>query len=201
VRVQVARLEQRLAGLARWQAAQRHLGWRIEHGELKIDDQNLLQIPGGQPIRLRAKIDRIDVKDDTGERRILDYKSSDNPTTPHQVHHGGMKIRESWVDLQLPLYHLLARQRGMSGPVTLGFVVLPRDPQQVGDLMASWTDEHLQQAVDTAVEVVQGIRAGRFELNRRFEGFDEFDRICQTGAIGRASGPAPDPGSGVEDDE
>jgi hypothetical protein len=53
---------------------------------------------------LRGRIDRIDFQPSTGKWMIIDYKSSDTPSTPEKAHRRG----QQWIDLQLPLYRHLA---------------------------------------------------------------------------------------------
>ena len=44
--------------------------------------------------------------------RLLDYKSAEQSVTPEQAHRAGKRGERRWVDLQLPLYELMLRQRG-----------------------------------------------------------------------------------------
>lgn len=180
LRVQIARLEQRLRGLAREQARLRAAGWQIEHCEWEFNDSNVLDIPGQKPIRLSGRIDRIDHNLQTGAWRILDYKTSDSAKSPEQQHHGGKAISDAWQDLQLPLYRHLAGQRGIGCNVELGYFVLPRDPREAGVLTAGWGAEHLASAIEEARSVVKRIRAGDFKISDDYSStFDEFARICQ----------------------
>ncbi|MCO6453748.1 MAG: PD-(D/E)XK nuclease family protein [Pirellulaceae bacterium] len=159
VLVQIEQLRLRLHAFAERQAAWAGSGWRIEHtevpqpggpgGELLVD---------GQPLELRGRIDRIDVHRETGERVILDYKSSDSGLQPDQTHRRGGQ----WVDLQLPLYRHLARGLELAGQPRLGYVLLPKDPAGGGFFLAEWTAEELQEADEVAWQVVRAVRQQRF---------------------------------------
>jgi hypothetical protein len=189
VRLQAARLEQRLAAFATLQARMRAEGWRIEHAEYEFDESALLDIPEQEPMRITGKIDRIDRHEGTGAWRIIDYKSGEGGKTPFEAHHGRKTLPKSgdieWQDLQLPLYDHLARQKVIDGDAELGYIVLPKKPDDVKWLRAEWMQEQLDDAIERAREVVRGIRAGVFEINESFHSpFDDFARICQTMTFG-----------------
>jgi RecB family exonuclease len=153
VSVQLEQARLRLAAFAEQQAL-RARDWRIEHTELYISEEQAELLVDGRPFYLRGRIDRVDVHRETGERVVLDYKSSDTPTTPERAHlHSG-----EWVDLQLPLYRHLARAVGIKGPVQLGYVQLPRDVSKIEFRLAEWSEEELQQADAVAADVVRGLR-------------------------------------------
>ena len=187
VRLQLASLGQRLAGLARLQARLRAGGWSIVSTELELAGETVLQIPGQEPMPVRGTIDRVDRHQETGDWRIIDYKTSERGRGPTEVHHGRTTLpppgEAQWLDLQLPLYHHFAPRLGITGTVELAYIVLPKTSADI--LPARWTSGHLQAALQVARGVVRDIRAGRFDLNlshRRM--FDPFQRICQTLAFG-----------------
>jgi hypothetical protein len=185
VRLQIARLEQRLHSFAQFQARHRADGWVIHHSEWKPPQPTSLEIPGERPMLISGRIDRIDQHESTGEWLILDYKTSESGETPHMTHLGREKILTldelEWEDLQLPLYWFLARQHGITGTVKVGYLVLPKRSDGVELLTADWSPEHLENAIDKAREIVRDIRAGKFAPNKDFHGpFDDFARICQT---------------------
>lgn len=197
VRVQLARLEHRLEVFSQHQAEVRNDGWRIKHAEFNLELRNdngeveketLLTIPEQDPMPVRGRIDRIDRHESDGRLRIIDYKTGDSGTTPFQTHHhrSGKKLPEdalTWFDLQLPLYHHLAKQRGITGEVELAYIVLPRRDDDAGLKLAGWKEHHLEAAIDKAREVVIDIRAGRFDINLSYPSrFDDFARICRTSA-------------------
>lgn len=187
VRIQFQMMRQRLIALAAQQAQWCADGWEILHTELDVSEAVALDVPGDEPMPLRAKIDRIDVNASTGAFRIIDYKSGDTPKTPHQAHHGDRKsvpvVNElQWTDLQLPLYEYIARAAGIiDGPgAELGYILLPKDSSAVTFAPAGWTAEHLADALDFARQIVCDIRAGKFEPNPDFSFDDEFARLCHT---------------------
>lgn len=154
VQVQLEQLRLRLDRFADRQAERAAAGWRIEsaEGEGREHTDAVLDV-GGRPLLLRGRIDRIDIHAQTGQRAILDYKSADSAKTPEKTHQRG----DQWIDLQLPLYRHLARSMGITGAVQLGYVLLPKDVDQVEFCMAQWTDEQLNEADDIARQVAEHI--------------------------------------------
>ncbi|MCA9222148.1 MAG: PD-(D/E)XK nuclease family protein, partial [Planctomycetales bacterium] len=192
IRIQVQQLRLRLAALAEWQAERAVQGWRIEHAELafsrKSDERPEIRRPGellvdGRIMYLTGRIDRIDVNVNTGQRQILDYKTSDSGLKPQQTH----RHKHEWVDLQLPLYRHLARSLGIDEPVGLGYVLLPKNSANVGLALAEWSAEELAEADRMAQQVVRQIRAGEFwppkEPPPKFS--EELAFICMDGVFGR----------------
>ena len=158
IRVQVEQLRLRLREFARWQADWAKQGWQIEHVETSPKEGKAAIIVDGQPMFLRGRIDRIDLQPSSGKRMIIDYKSSDTPSTPEKAHRRGGE----WIDLQLPLYRHLAAGMGIKGPIELAYIVLPKDTSRTGIVMSEWTPEDLQSADEAAAEVVRKVRAGKF---------------------------------------
>ncbi|MDY7110052.1 MAG: PD-(D/E)XK nuclease family protein, partial [Planctomycetota bacterium] len=203
VRLQIAQLEPRLRRFARRQAEWRAEGWTIRHTEFTFDPSAHLDMPGEAPMPVRGRIDRIDCHEQTRRWRIIDYKTGERGALPFQAHHGRKRLPAidelEWHDLQLPLYQYLARQSGIEGEIELAYIVLPRDAEDVDLRIAEWGPEHFEHAIECARQVVRDIRAGSFELNRRFSSvYDDFARICQTFAFvedgGDEGGPAAEVG-------
>jgi ATP-dependent helicase/nuclease subunit B len=190
VSVQLLMAEGRLKAFARWQAKRTQDGWLI-HGEPEWRPSADGQAPfdvDGSPMMLRGKIDRIDRHEPTGRMAILDYKTGESAADPKATHgpgRGGV-----WKDLQLPLYRHLAAELDLGEEVTLGYVVLPSSPSEVGLRAADWTKDQLLEADEAARDVVRLIRGGEyFELLRptAFEG--TFASIAGVGFIrGTAEG-------------
>jgi ATP-dependent helicase/nuclease subunit B len=179
LRLQVESARQRLGRAAEVQAEQRAEGWVIAEAEKSFS----LRIG---PIWVDGKIDRIERNLRTGERRVLDYKTADQPRGPREAHarrpgRDGAAAPDCarfelggqawvWTDLQLPLY--LAAVGGGPGPVTAGYFNLPK---AVGDTAVSvWDgyDEAWRAAAWRCAEgVTAAIAAGVFwppaELDRR----------------------------------
>ena len=194
VRCQLARLAQRLRRFAGLQANLRREGWRIRHVELTFEGDQALDVPGQDPMPIRGKVDRIDAHERTGAWRVIDYKTSERGVSPHVSHHGAEELGDgklAWIDCQLPLYRFLVRSLDIA-PETepeLGYIVLPRDVKGVAFKPAAWTSAQLDAALDEARDVVRGIRARDFPMNRELrQPWDPFARICQTFAFGDDGG-------------
>ncbi len=190
VLVQLAQLRLRLEAFAQKQALWAAT-WRIEHTEVPTaGHQATILDVDGEPLVLRGRIDRIDVHRDTGERVILDYKSSDSGKAPEKVH----QRAGQWIDLQLPLYRHLAGSLDITGPVRLGYVLLPKDITNVDFCLAEWTADDLAAADEVARNVVRDIRAELFwpPTDPPPDFSEEFASICQDGVfekrLGQVSG-------------
>jgi hypothetical protein len=182
VRVQIEQLRRRLAALAQWQAGWAVEGWRIEHAEVAPPQGSASLMVDGRPMLLTGRMDRIDINDDTGERIIFDYKTSDTADPPEKTH----RKSGEWIDLQLPLYRHLAAGLGIEGPVRLGYIVLPKSTDKVGALLAEWTDDDLREATEVAEAVVRTVRQEKFwppeTLPPSFS--EAYAPICQDGQLG-----------------
>jgi hypothetical protein len=182
--VQIAQLRLRLCAFAGWQASWVSRGWRIEHVEPSFHERPGQLLVDGEPMLLTGRIDRIDVHEQTGQRIILDYKTSDAGESPHKTHRKGGR---EWIDLQLPLYRHLARQLGIEEPVGLGYVLLPKIVTETKLSEAEWTAADLEEADEVARNVVRGIRREQFwppkEPPPRYS--EEFADLCLDGVFGR----------------
>ena len=182
VNVQLKQMEIRLSAFARWQASRRQAGWEIVFVEEPRQGEATMEA-GPYTMGIRGRIDRIDRHRDTGEWAILDYKSGDGKQEPHRVHRRGAE----WVDLQLPLYRHIAAPLGVEGRVQLGYVVLPKDTKQVGDVLANWSDADLEAADAVAQRVIVAVREERFwpPKSDLSTWFDDFATVCQEGVFER----------------
>jgi RecB family exonuclease len=155
--VQILQARARLDAFAQWQAARAAQGWEIQYVETSGGKQAArLTIDAATSITLRGRIDRIDHRE--GEWAILDYKTGDTPKAPHETHFKSHR----WIDLQLPLYTLLAGTLPLEGPVRLGYVVLPKDVSKVDALMADWDERQLAEAEQVAIDVARRIHQQEF---------------------------------------
>ncbi|MEQ9409474.1 MAG: PD-(D/E)XK nuclease family protein [Fuerstiella sp.] len=184
VNVQIMQLRTRLDAFARWQADWAAQGWQIRFSELSFKDLGVtLKLADGRRIELDGRVDRIDQLGGTNQYVIFDYKSGETARTPRQAH----QKKGEWIDLQLPLYRLMARQIGITGELQLGYITLPRDTRKVQPQMADWTEEELADAERRAVEVATSIADQNFwppaEVNPIY--FPEFAAICQDTAFDR----------------
>ena len=141
VDVQIVQARQRLEAFAHWQAQRAADGWEIVHTESSGGkDATRLPLGNGTSVILRGRIDRIDHKE--GTWAILDYKTGDKAKSPQETHLKAGK----WIDLQLPLYVQLARSLDIKGPLQLGYILLPKEIDKVGDNMATWDEAMLEEA-------------------------------------------------------
>jgi len=185
VNVQIEQLRLRLGAFADWQAQWALQGWRIVYTEFAVNGETVPLIVDGEPMYLRARIDRVDLNEKTGEYVIFDYKTSDSAATPEKTHR---KAKSQWIDLQLPLYRLLTPALGI--PVekepTLGYIVLPKVLRETREQFAEWKPNELTAAEEVAADVVRGIRRGHFYPPAMpppaFA--EEFARICGDGQLG-----------------
>ncbi len=182
VAVQVEQLRRRLHAFARWQAEWWAEGWRIRAAELPLEGEGATLGVDGRPITLTGKVDRLDENERTGEWCIFDYKTSERPRSPEQVHRKGRASAREWVDLQLPLYRHLAPSLRLDGvpllptsalgSLRVGYLALPRDPVLVGPSWAEWTPAELDEAIERAREVVRLLRRNRFPYDSRTSRID-----------------------------
>lgn len=157
IALQREQLRDRLTAWAQWQAGEAAKGWSIvpEHAEHRLTAS--LDVDG-EPFEIVGRIDRIDYHAEHGWR-VVDYKTGDTPTDPEQLHR---RQKRQWIDLQLPLYSLLARENAIATDMSLGYIVLPKDIGKIGILLAKWTDEEIESAIAQAKTIIRAVRAGVF---------------------------------------
>jgi hypothetical protein len=186
VQVQKEHLRFRLEGFARWQAGRRAQGWRITHTELRFPEGVPLEVDGEEYL-LRGKIDRADHHPELGWA-ILDYKTSETGRSPEENHRKKKDGVLTWIDLQLPLYRYMFLREVLSGGsiflgpeispvakaretgprptnVEVGYVLLPRDIEEIGPAMAGWSEEEMDEAVETARTLIRSLREGVFQFD------------------------------------
>ncbi len=180
--VQVEQVRARLKAFAQWQVGWRLEGWEMKFCEVGGQEGTPFQIDEKTTIYIKGRIDRIDYNADLDQWAVLDYKTGDAGKEPNQVH----RTKGMWVDLQLPLYRHLSKKYGVTGNVLLGYVVIPRDTNQIGPKFANWTDEELLEADDVVRDTALRILNEEFwiELDKPFPYPSGFDPICQTGVFG-----------------
>jgi len=174
IRPQVGQLRARLAALASWQGRWVGQGWRVRGAEASPPSGGVPFEVDGVPILLRGTMDRVDENVETGEWCVLDYKTADVPKKPDETHRAGSSKSRRWVDLQLPLYRVLAAgvereegggplvPRGALASLRLGYVQIPSAPERVGEAWASWSDTELAEAEEEAKRAVRFLRENRF---------------------------------------
>ncbi|MDO4550661.1 MAG: PD-(D/E)XK nuclease family protein [Planctomycetia bacterium] len=198
VLIQKEQLRYRLHHFAHHQAQHTLDGWQIHYAEQKLENffrsdagyGDILHFPGG-PMKISGIIDRIDYHPDQNLWAIWDYKTSDAGDSPDQAHlkflpeilqkKGIPLSTEHWKNLQLPLYRHLAATilEQPETPFQLGYILLPKDPAKSGFKSASWTSAHLNVADETAQNVIQNIREGKFPRGESPDFEDEFTWIMK----------------------
>lgn len=196
LQIQRQQLQQRLHVFATKQAEWRQLGWQIIQTEVEAQTLETPWQDRHPEMALRGRVDRIDRNELSGQHAILDYKSADKAMPPRKTHHRRTSkgfaalLPEDWVDLQLPLYRHLASRWNITGPIELGYVILPRSLEDVGMKIAGWTEAELAVADSVACGVVAAVRQGIFwppaDAARELNVWDGFDRICQVGVFDRS---------------
>lgn len=172
--VQVESARQRLAKVARLQAAERAAGWVIDRTEWKLPAGRLLL--GG--LELSGTIDRIERHEASGRWRVLDYKTSETAKLPEQAHlrsdrAGAAWLAEArvelagkaqrWTDLQLPLYRWALGELLGARDVEIGYFNLPKAVSETA--VAVWPDfddAWQEAALRCAAAVGAGVKAGRY---------------------------------------
>ena len=190
--VQLESARQRLTRAAVVQAETRAEGWVIA----QVEKAFALEIGG---LNVTGKIDRIDRHEATGEIRVLDYKTSDQPAQPRAAHltrirrgeealefvrFAGEGGKEAWRDLQLPLY-LRALAAEFPGELTGGYFNLPKASTETGiSVWKDYTPELAASAWECARGAAAAIRAGTFWPPSEMipEDYDEFATLFHHGA-------------------
>ena len=187
VRVQKESLRARLRWFAAIQAAERAEGWMIREAELRFEKSETLVI-GGLPVT--ASLDRVEIHERTGRRRILDYKTYRQSKTPAEVHFqaaGEDGLPEArfvwdgkdrrWTQLQLPLYRAMAEFRwpGEEPPV-LGYFLLPEKADESAVLEFAMDDPLFASAMRCAEAVASRVKRGVFWPPNEVK-FDSFENL------------------------
>ncbi len=157
IALQGEQLKRRLAAFASIQAERSRAGWRIQAVEWTPAELPVLEVDG-QAMRINGRIDRIDVHAD-GRWAILDYKAGEKPGDPDKAHR---RRDGTWIDLQLPLYRLLAQGLGRKGEPELGYCAIGKDEPGIRFVTADWTEAEIESALDVARDVVRRVRAREF---------------------------------------
>ena len=89
IRIQADSLRERLGWFAETQAGLRDEGWRIERVEAAFS----LDVEG---MEIRGSIDRIDYNEESGTRRVLDYKTSAKATGIAKAHLTKITASTAW---------------------------------------------------------------------------------------------------------
>ncbi|MEO1530460.1 MAG: PD-(D/E)XK nuclease family protein, partial [Planctomycetota bacterium] len=109
VRLQVRQAERRLRFVADEQAKRARDGWRIHATERAVNESDGAKVTiGNRSLGLRGRFDRIDHHPETNQWAILDYKTHGAPPKKKHLKWDVESKRYEWIDLQLPLYRMMA---------------------------------------------------------------------------------------------
>ena len=205
VRIQTESMRQRLAWLARVQGCERVAGWQV------VDVERKVELPVGDAV-IVAKIDRIDRHRETGEFRVIDYKTGkvkgvaeehrkkiiattvlpahlgpDSPAVVDGVDNG-KPVKYRWTNLQLPLYAsaLVRRETAMPRPC---YFTLGATAGDVG--LHEWTDftrADLDSAQACAEWIADKIAAGVFGPPAEKVTYDDFEILAAGRTLAEAMG-------------
>ncbi len=174
-------LRQRLAACGRVQA-----GLAAEW-EIVAVEQEVSRVVDG--VRIEGRIDRIDRHRRTGAFRIIDYKVGDqakDPCSSHLASPGSHPVpafalvtasgkERRWLDLQLPLYRMLAAGIVGDAPVVLAYWNVPKPLTEVGIREWDTFDDGLLIAARRCLDgVIAGVRGRRFWPPAVRPAYDEF---------------------------
>jgi len=191
----------RLMLVAMEQAKARQEGWEIIDTERAFGETLDRMLISG-------RIDRIEKNANTGEVRVLDYKTSNKAKPPADAHWGryyeerdGEVVPEyarfllkdkprHWKNLQLPLY-AWALEKEFGAAISLGYFNIPEVGADVGiSLLEPYDRELSNSAMACAKGVVADVKAGRFWPPSPKPDYDDFKGIL----FGQATKTAIEPG-------
>lgn len=188
VRVQQESLRVRLRQFARIQAEERAAGWRIQEAEYRFNADDTIALAG---LPLTASLDRVEVHESTGQRRILDYKTFARDKTPEMAHLArsseepflpGEEIfwqgkPRYWRNLQLPLYRVLAEMRWPGElPPVVGYFLLPERVEDSRIEELPLDDVITADAVRCAEAIAERVGRGIFWPPRQVE-YDDYEEF------------------------
>ncbi|WP_158545267.1 PD-(D/E)XK nuclease family protein [Bremerella cremea] len=185
IKLQIEQLRLRLRAFATGQARHRQEGWVIKRTEVEIESPYPTIEVDQDEIELEGRIDRIDQNLETGEWAVWDYKTGDSVGDPEKDHQTGPRNEKVWTGVQLPFYRHLVKAVGVRGPVSLGYITLPKLGEEVRFRVAKWNEDDLDEADATIVNAIRNIRAGNFFPPAEMQYVDEFSRICQDTVLGK----------------
>jgi hypothetical protein len=184
VELQVEQLAHRLRVFAHKQAARAAEGWRIHAVEWKPPEPVFLDVDG-RPLQVSGKLDRVDRHPD-GRWAILDYKTGERRRTPREAHRKKDKDK-TWLDLQLPLYRLLAKDLGLAGEPELGYAWIGKEEHDTDFFPGDFAPAELEEALEEARRIVRCVRAGDFATPGRTPYDEIFKAIFGLSTLGGES--------------
>jgi ATP-dependent helicase/DNAse subunit B len=183
VQIQFEQARRRLLAFAGWQSQWRLQGWEIHSVECSPPEPVPFSLGDGRTVSLVGRIDRIDYHPREKRWALLDYKTGDAGASPEKTH----RDQDDWIDLQLPLYRHLVRHLTDSTDLQLGYLVLPRQANEVDSKFAEWNADDLAEADEVARKIIRRVQEEDFwvELPEPVTTLLEFDPICQAGVFGQ----------------
>lgn len=185
--IQLENACRRLQMAAAIQARERAEGWQIIDAEYPVENKELLG-----SLTLKGTIDRIERNGQTGQIRVLDYKTFDSlqdskceskhfaPVRENTPEYALAPNGKRWVDLQLPLYvHLLEAQYGSD--ITTGYFVLGRSAAETDIFL--WHDldgEFLSSALECARNIAGAVKKGLFYPPAPKVHYEHFESVLGT---------------------
>lgn len=160
VAIQVEQLRLRLRSFAAWQSSWFEQGWRIREAEKTIPEEYCsIVLNNGQKVIIKAKIDRLDFNENSGQWMIIDYKTGENPLKLGNIYQASTG---RWKDLQLPLYQILLNRTGIKGAISSGYLNLSREKTSLSLGADELTQELLTSAFECVLETAEKITSGEF---------------------------------------
>ena len=170
LRMQLDAARERLSAVARVQATEAANGWDIVLVEYDIETS----IEG---VRVHGRIDRVDRHRESGQIRVLDYKTSDTAHSPGKEHlkntsaeiadYALVRIKgkdRRWADLQLPLYAMMLGKNDTRWAGALpGYFNIPGTIDNTGiELWPDFTADIMESATTCARGIARDIRSRKF---------------------------------------
>jgi ATP-dependent helicase/nuclease subunit B len=193
--VQLESARNRLRRLAEIHAVERTKGWRVEHTEVDFPT-----LPGlNEPVMigdvlLSGRIDLIERRVDSPERRVIDYKTSAKGAKPFEAHlkkvsrdhdypdwqiyiHEDKPYR--WINLQLPLYAwIVSSLPGTEDGAQAGYINLPPALSETAvNMWPELNDGMIASAKECARGVIRSIKAGIFWPPAARVEYDDFESL------------------------
>lgn len=158
-------------------------GLRPHHGEDELGSPEgiVLELEGDLSVRVRGRIDRIDVRPSDGSARVLDYKTGSAGGAPKADSFAGGSA------LQLPLY-LRAAQALLGDAATVDLAayrfITERGGYRAVGFSRSALEERADELTSILATIASGIASGRFFAGLSGEGcrFCGHKGVCGVGA-------------------
>lgn len=158
-RIQLVSMRQRLRALAKVQVRRAEEGWRVWE---KPERPFKTELDG---TKITGVIDRIDYNEKLDAFAVMDYKTRDKfqrgiarKSHIRETKDGGLE----WLDMQLPIYTMAARQITGGGRIVSALFVAPTDVSSTDIDEWEISSEELESATEKMREIIAQIRAGNF---------------------------------------